>query len=204
MINDPNKPNLKIIIVIPDSSITKDIFAPYRLRGEFIKTLTENKNSPGYKYPHPRVSVCYRKVELDHNYVHAKTWIFDDKYAIIGSANCSNRGYSHDSEVVAGIYDRRVEESYTSRCNQQSDPKHGCPFAKELRIRLWKHHLNLEVPKVLSQEEVKVIMDDPEKSLRYWFDLIPRDAHVKPIPLKDVRYQENVDWKDVASSILRV
>ena len=207
VINDPNKPNLKIIIVIPDSKITPDLFVPYLLRGEFIKALTATKNSPGYLYPHPRVSICYRKVELDHNYVHSKTWIFDDKYAIIGSANCNNRGYTHDSEVVAGIYDRKVEQSYTSQCNQQHNPKQDilfppCPFAKDLRIRLWKHHLNLEIPKdAVSQKEVNINMDDPAKSIRYWFDLLPPDAYVRHIPPADVQYKENFTWRDVARSI---
>ena len=38
-------------------------------------------------------------------YVHSKIWIMDDRFAVIGSSNCNNRGYNHDSEVVAGIYD---------------------------------------------------------------------------------------------------
>lgn len=40
------------------------------------------------------------------SYVHAKTWIFDDQFAIIGSCNCCRRSFTHDSEVVAGICDQ--------------------------------------------------------------------------------------------------
>lgn len=207
-LNDPNKPNLKIIIVISDSKITTDLFVPYRLRGDFIKALTANKNSSGYTYPNSRVSICYRKIEQDHNYMHSKVWICDDKYAIIGSANCNNRGYTHDSEVVAGIYDRKIEQSYSSQCNQQYNPKQdisfpSCPFAKELRIRLWKHHLNLETPKdAANQKQVNTIMDDSTRSLQYWFDL-PHDAHVRRVPPEDVKYRENIDWKEFARNIAK-
>lgn len=56
-------------------------------------------------------------------------WVFDDEYAIIGSANCNRRGYTHDSEVVAGI----------------AEPGSGPtrPFAQRLRMDLWALHLNL-------------------------------------------------------------
>jgi phosphatidylserine/phosphatidylglycerophosphate/cardiolipin synthase-like enzyme len=61
-------------------------------------------------------------------YCHAKIWVFDDLFAIIGSANFNRRGYFGDSEVVAGI----------------ADPKHvgeRFRFAHRLRMDLWKKHL---------------------------------------------------------------
>ncbi len=73
-------------------------------------------------------------------------FIFDDQFAIIGSANCNNRGYNHDSEVVAGILG---DVGFDGNKN----------FAKELRICLWQEHLNL------SRDEVT----DPLASSRYWF-----------------------------------
>jgi phosphatidylserine/phosphatidylglycerophosphate/cardiolipin synthase-like enzyme len=65
-------------------------------------------------------------------YVHAKTWIFDDKFAIIGSANCSRRSMTHDSEVAAGVFDPSADDKLTY-----------C-FAHWLRIKLWAHHLGLD------------------------------------------------------------
>lgn len=59
-------------------------------------------------------------------YVHSKTWIVDDEFALIGSANCNRRGYSHDSEVGVGIVG--------------SDPN-GVPFAQSLRMQVWKARL---------------------------------------------------------------
>jgi phosphatidylserine/phosphatidylglycerophosphate/cardiolipin synthase-like enzyme len=63
--------------------------------------------------------------------VHSKTWIFDDRFAVVGSANCNRRGYSHDSEIAAGVGDENPAGNRLS-------------FAHELRIRLWLKHLNMK------------------------------------------------------------
>jgi phosphatidylserine/phosphatidylglycerophosphate/cardiolipin synthase-like enzyme len=65
------------------------------------------------------------------NYMHSKTWIFDDEYSIVGSANCENRGYTLNTEAIAGVAD---------------DPKvnaRGDGFARQLRIALWHKHLGV-------------------------------------------------------------
>ncbi|AGB24072.1 phosphatidylserine/phosphatidylglycerophosphate/cardiolipin synthase [Mycobacterium sp. JS623] len=59
-------------------------------------------------------------------YVHSKSWIFDDELAIIGSANCNRRGYSHDSELDIGVYDARSS------------------LVRDLRARIWLRRLNTE------------------------------------------------------------
>jgi phosphatidylserine/phosphatidylglycerophosphate/cardiolipin synthase-like enzyme len=65
-----------------------------------------------------------------HTYVHSKSWVFDDELAVIGSANCNRRGYQHDSEVDAFIFDdARVRSDLT--------------FAQQYRMRLWKEHLGV-------------------------------------------------------------
>jgi hypothetical protein len=65
-------------------------------------------------------------------YVHSKTWIFDDAYAIVGSANCQRRCYSRDSELVVGVAD-----------NDETPMKNKILFAHELRMALWRKHLGL-------------------------------------------------------------
>lgn len=65
----------------------------------------------------------------NHTYVHAKTWIFDDEYAIIGSANCNRRSWTHDSEAVIGVWDRGKAD------------KSQYWFPHKLRMRLWAEHL---------------------------------------------------------------
>ncbi|WP_030231451.1 peptidoglycan-binding protein [Streptomyces sp. NRRL S-350] len=62
----------------------------------------------------------------DLNYVHSKTWIFDDEFAVIGSANVNRRGMTHDSEQAVGLF----------------EPAYGF-LVKDLRIRLWALHLNV-------------------------------------------------------------
>jgi uncharacterized repeat protein (TIGR03803 family) len=69
-----------------------------------------------------------------HTYVHSKTWIFDDQFAIIGSANCCRRSFTHDSEVVAGICDQGNGASLW--------------FPHRLRMRLWAEHLNVGMDSV--------------------------------------------------------
>jgi phosphatidylserine/phosphatidylglycerophosphate/cardiolipin synthase-like enzyme len=67
---------------------------------------------------------------LPHTYVHAKTWIFDDELAVIGSANCNQRGWVGDSEVMAAIFDGPSSAKEPS-------------FAQKLRTQLWDEHLGV-------------------------------------------------------------
>ena len=156
-------PNLKIILLTYDSRIDTDLFAPYTLRSRFIRTLTGNFYP--IRYPHKQVSFCYRKVDKSHNYVHSKTWIFDDEFAIIGSANCNNRGHTHDSEVAAGIYDTKLKAS------------NGIiGFVQDLRIKLWAEHLRLNYNSLI----------DPDKSIDFWFGKIPMNSLITPVLYADL------------------
>ncbi len=81
------------------------------------------------------------------SYLHSKTWIFDDGYAVVGSANCDNRGYTLDTECVAGFADPDSRRGLVGR---------GYPA--DLRTRLWHKHLGLP------HAEVR----DFETGLRFW------------------------------------
>jgi phosphatidylserine/phosphatidylglycerophosphate/cardiolipin synthase-like enzyme len=112
-----------VIILIPPSEFNRNMLA---LRRAFLQTLYDA--GPG------KVHVYYAFSGTDGcgTYVHAKTWIIDDKFAAIGSANCNYRGYTHDSEVSAGIYDASSDSALTYT------------FAHRLRIKLWAHHLDMD------------------------------------------------------------
>jgi phosphatidylserine/phosphatidylglycerophosphate/cardiolipin synthase-like enzyme len=117
------KPDFRhLIIMIPDdNSVNGELFdQPSLRRAQFLNPLLQGPNG--------------KKVHVfSHNrFTHSKIYIFDDKYAIIGSANCNRRGLSHDSEVDAGIFDR------------SSDEEPALHFARRLRMRLWATHLNLQ------------------------------------------------------------
>jgi phosphatidylserine/phosphatidylglycerophosphate/cardiolipin synthase-like enzyme len=108
-----------LTILIPDGSLSDLPQVCYR-RQKFIAPL---KSIGGDKV---RVFVLTPPGAF-HTYVHSKMYIIDDQFTIIGSANCNRRGWTHDSEVVAGIL----------------DPV-GSEFARQLRIALWAEHLNLD------------------------------------------------------------
>ncbi|MFQ5422002.1 MAG: phosphatidylserine/phosphatidylglycerophosphate/cardiolipin synthase family protein, partial [Anaerolineae bacterium] len=57
----------------------------------------------------------FEEGRVPHTYVHAKTWIMDDEFAVIGSVNTNRRSWSHDSEVTAGIYDTSNARILTCR-----------------------------------------------------------------------------------------
>src|SRR5207245_3516278 len=72
-----------------------------------------------------------------HTYVHSKIWIFDYHFAIIGSANCNRRSWTHDSECDIGT------------CDQGSGT--DLRMAQRLRIRLWAEHLALHPLNVIDE-----------------------------------------------------
>jgi phosphatidylserine/phosphatidylglycerophosphate/cardiolipin synthase-like enzyme len=117
-----------LTIVIPHSSIS-DMPQVWARRKAFIDFL---KTGPdGHK-----VRVFYLVNPASggfgpFTYIHAKTWIVDDEIAIIGSANCNQRGWSYDSEANAVIYDGAPSQSFP------------LPFAQRLRVALWSRHLNV-------------------------------------------------------------
>ncbi|MBY0598959.1 phospholipase D family protein [Bacillus bingmayongensis] len=65
------------------------------------------------------------------DFVHSKLWIIDDEYVAVGSANCDDRGYTYDTEIMAGITEEPLERAAGGR------------FARDLRIALWRKHLGL-------------------------------------------------------------
>ena len=141
-------PNIQhLTILIPDGGISDLPQGNFRRR-EFIRPL---RAAGGAKvrvfHPHPPAD--------PFGYVHAKMWVFDDEYAIIGSANCNRRGSSHDSEVDAGIVDE----------GDGTDLR----LAHRLRVDLWALHLNAR----------PVDLRDGVASAALWLSL-PAGARVAP------------------------
>lgn len=88
-----------------------------------------------------------------HDYVHSKCWIFDDELAMIGSANCNRRGYQHDSEVNAFIFDDppigpSTDIARAGREWHEQAPGLRPTFAQFLRARLWSEHLGVPLAAV--------------------------------------------------------
>lgn len=76
----------------------------------------------------------FRDGKIPETYVHAKIWVVDDEFAVIGSVNSNRRSWLHDSEVAAGIYDTSKDTVLRYR------------LAHKLRIKLWAEHLNMRGP----------------------------------------------------------
>ncbi len=102
----------------------------------------------------------------DEIYCHSKTWIVDDVAARVGSANCSRRSYTHDSELDVVVVDGAVDNGARA-------------FARGLRMALWQELLRLDDPSVLEDHRraLAFFRDPPPGSLlrRYDFqaDLAP-------------------------------
>ncbi len=120
-----------LTILIPHSSILVEP-RQWEMRLRFINRLT--RGAHGHKArifflftpPHTPGT---KPVFGPHTYIHAKTWVFDDELAVIGSANCNLRGWSHDSEANAVLF-------------EDVNPS-GETFAQRLRMALWAEHLNV-------------------------------------------------------------
>jgi phosphatidylserine/phosphatidylglycerophosphate/cardiolipin synthase-like enzyme len=137
-------PNIQhLTILIPHSNLISPKECPqwhHAMRRRFIAPL---KAAGGGK-----VGVYYLNPPGNFKtYVHAKTWVIDDEFAIIGSANLNFRGYTHDSEVAAGIYD---------------PGNHS--LVKDLRIALWAEHLKINK----DSPNGRAMLEDGVASARFW------------------------------------
>ena len=73
-------------------------------------------------------------------YVHAKTVIVDDVWAIVGSDNLNRRSWSHDSELSIAVLDA---DHHRREPHDPAGLGDGArSFARDLRLRLWREHLD--------------------------------------------------------------
>ena len=147
-LNKAVKKGTHIIFLIPHTTIT-NVPGIAKRRKTFIETVLRDDGKKDKDNKRGSFRVYYLvdpktgKIG-QHCYVHAKTWMFDDEMAIIGSANCNRRGLSSDSEANVCVFDA---------------PGKGDSVAKALRKRLWKEHLGLK-----NADEA----DEPVKSAGLW------------------------------------
>ncbi|NMR19739.1 phospholipase D family protein [Cellulomonas fimi] len=75
-------------------------------------------------------------------YVHAKVCVVDDVWATVGSDNFNRRSWTHDSELTAAVLDELRDE------REPRDPAGlgdgARRFARDLRLRLWREHLDVD------------------------------------------------------------
>jgi phosphatidylserine/phosphatidylglycerophosphate/cardiolipin synthase-like enzyme len=158
-------PNILQLIILIEKSETVgiELFQAWKRRKDFIEPLLAIDST--------KVSICLH----NYLYVHSKIWIFDDEFAIIGSANCNRRGYTHDSEQMMGIYHP------TSHNN----------WIRNMRIALWSQHLG----------QPATALSNPFTAINLWFDLpatarvslYDRNANVDPEPINDSLWNIFID-----------
>ena len=118
-------PNLKVVFVhaydpSDDPANVSNLLRPTNVAiNNYLATGAFNKN---------RVAFYER---TDGVVVHSKTWIIDDKYVIVGSANCMRRSLYTDAEMSVGVFD-----------DDGSDNN----FAKSYRTTLWAEHCGITDP----------------------------------------------------------
>lgn len=122
---------VKVIVVIPHDSITNMGGQTAYRRALLINNLRAAPGGAGFRVFYPRRWGEYK------TYVHSKCWIFDDQFAIIGSANTNRRSFTHDSESAIGVWDRGMAD------------KSKLYFAHALRLALWSKYLNTNDMKLL-------------------------------------------------------
>src|SRR5262249_11142402 len=120
-----------VTIVIPPSEIT-DLPGVWRRRKAFIDRIVTGNPHGGKLHVYTRAKVtartCARK-GYPRLIVQAKMALIDGAQMLIGSANCNNRGWETDSElVVATFQDATGQASVGGR----------------LRMQLWAHHLGVD------------------------------------------------------------
>lgn len=141
-------PNIEhLTILIPATEITgasssnsQGMPCAWKLRREFISRLTTGLSARDLLKVRIFILVTpparTPPILGDHTYVHAKAWVFDDELAVIGSANCNRRGWTHDSEVNAFIFDNTPAIDLPLLSTTPT-------FAQQLRMQLWAEHLNV-------------------------------------------------------------
>jgi phosphatidylserine/phosphatidylglycerophosphate/cardiolipin synthase-like enzyme len=129
-------------------------------------------------------------------WVHAKLFIFDDEYAVVGTANASNRGYSHDSEATVGTAERGWDKADGLRGGKWSTIEAN--FARRLRIKLWEEHLRLPPEELF----------DGAGACAHWSGTLPSNAAVDVYHAVDLRgrrrsmttYQEEMAEQETGGS----
>jgi phosphatidylserine/phosphatidylglycerophosphate/cardiolipin synthase-like enzyme len=138
-------------------------------------------------------------------YVHAKTVIVDDVWAMVGSDNLNRRSWSHDSELSIAVLD---SDHHRREPRDPAGLGDGArSFARDLRLQLWREHLDREEgddEDLLDPEDAFEAFKRQADALATWHDggqSTPRPpGRVVPHQLAEVTRAERV-W---ASPLLRL
>jgi phosphatidylserine/phosphatidylglycerophosphate/cardiolipin synthase-like enzyme len=171
------KPGLRLIIVLAAESSLPPLFKTYNfhMRSQFLMRVMGVSSKAEIAFGRKtRVYVygLYQTLEKSPRavYVHSKLIIIDDRYVAIGSANVDRRSMRIETELTLGIVDATTVASKLNGALATV-----CRFAKDLRERLWKEHLNFIGQ--LPDDPIQALKSFPEGSVTPWQD---GDAYTWP------------------------
>ncbi|HKO95710.1 MAG TPA: phospholipase D family protein [Pyrinomonadaceae bacterium] len=83
----------------------------------------------------------------DDIYVHSKTLIIDDRYAVIGTGNINRRSMTTDTEIAVAVVDSDVVDSVIGGQTIQVGA-----FVNNYRATLWREHLGIPIEDPLNRD----------------------------------------------------
>jgi phosphatidylserine/phosphatidylglycerophosphate/cardiolipin synthase-like enzyme len=104
-------------------------------------------------------------------YVHAKVVVVDDVWTMIGSDNLNRRSWTHDSELSISVLDSERDGRDPRDPGGLGDEARA--FARDLRLRLWREHLDRredDVADLLHPKEAFAAFRRQASQLRAWHD----------------------------------
>jgi phosphatidylserine/phosphatidylglycerophosphate/cardiolipin synthase-like enzyme len=153
---DPNEPKIQrleellqkklnanvtvaVVTTREDQMASEGVWQAPKRRARLLRLLTDGLGSASgrfriYQYKADMVKDAQGKVAgSDRNWVHTKAWVFDDDFAVVGSANVNWQGFFAESELSVGI---------ASKAPIGDGAFKNLVFAKALRMKLQLAHLN--------------------------------------------------------------
>jgi phosphatidylserine/phosphatidylglycerophosphate/cardiolipin synthase-like enzyme len=156
-----------IILVCPEDSVRGEIFQVGQRRLNFLEPLMDAGKG--------KVWVSTHKT----SFIHAKVWVFDDRFAIVGSANINRRGFSHDSEQMVGVFDT----------NQQRQ----LYWAHQIRMMLWMRHLDTLPSPVWDPIASSVLWEQGSQYVTKYVPDPSKDTSPEDLPL----VPNEILWNDI-------
>lgn len=172
--------NVDVIVLVPEKNSDNGIY----------RWLVEHQKFLGIKYLYNKYNKALSESRQVGNLlilmlnvndkpviVHSKLMIVDDEFVLAGTANIGSRSMTFDSEIHLGI----VDEKET--------------FAKEMRLAIWKEHLQLTEEESDENNPASIInkIKDPKEGVTILkCDKGPGTRRLRPI--NDTLLKNNPNW----------
>ncbi len=136
-----------VTILVPPSELTA-LSGIWQRRKDFIEQIVKGNPHAAKLHVYTLAQLsggrCVREGAVRHLYVHSKMAVIDDELMLIGSANCNNRGWETDSELVVATFE---------------NGRGATSVAGRLRADLWAHHLKVTAAAVADPVAARALWD---------------------------------------------